>query len=134
MKPSLKYIHSACLTVFPRVSNRQLVGVVHAAEQVSHNDLLTMRTLMMNMKTLEVLKTPKLLLLDGKDDLVNDHEQDLDQQLLLELRDPVGAMAVHRQLVEVVSSCIVHLECWTFRKHINMQYEFRHMLSAVHPC
>jgi len=41
-----------------RVSNRQLVGVVHAAEQ------------------------------------------DLDQQLLLELRDPVGAMAVHRQLVE----------------------------------
>ena len=89
---------------------------------------------MMNMKTLEVLKTLKLLLLDGKDDLVNDHEQDLDQQLLLELRDPVGAMAVHRQLVEVFASCIVHLECWTFRKHINMQYEFRHMLSAVHPC
>ena len=81
--------------------------------------MLTMRTLMMNMKTLEVLKTLKLLLLDGKDDLVNDHEQDLDQQLLLELRDPVGAMAVHRQLVEVVSSCIVQLECWTFRKHIN---------------
>ena len=27
--------------------------------------------------------------------------QDLEQQLLLELRDPVGAMAVHRQLVEV---------------------------------
>ena len=74
---------------------------------------------MMNMKTLEVLKTLKLLLLDGKDDLVNDHEQDLDQQLLLELRDPVGAMAVHRQLVEVVSSCIVHLGCWTLRKHIN---------------
>ena len=105
--------------MLPRVSNRQLVGVVHAAEQVSHNDLLTMRTLMMNMKTLEVLKTLKLLLLDGKDDLVNDHEQDLDQQLLLELRDPVGAMAVHRQLVEVFSSCIVHLECWTFTKHIN---------------
>jgi len=41
-----------------RVSNRQLVGVVHAAEQ------------------------------------------DLEQQLLLELRDPVGTMAVHRQLVE----------------------------------
>ena len=76
----------------------------------------------MNMKTLEVLKTLKLLLLDGKDDLVNDHEQDLDQQLLLELRDPVGAMAVHRQLVEVFSSCIVHLECWSLRKHINDQY------------
>ena len=33
-----------------------------------------------------------------------DHEislQDLEQQLLLELRDPVGTMAVHRQLVEV---------------------------------
>ena len=27
--------------------------------------------------------------------------QDLEQQLLLELRDPVGTMAVHRQLVEV---------------------------------
>ena len=52
--------------MLPRVSNRQLVGVVHAAEQVSHNDLLTMRTLMMNMKTLEVLKTLKLLLLTGK--------------------------------------------------------------------
>jgi len=26
--------------------------------------------------------------------------QDLEQQLLLELRDPVGTMAVHRQLVE----------------------------------
>ena len=29
-------------------------------------DMLTMRTLMMNMKTLEVLKTLKLLLLTGK--------------------------------------------------------------------
>ena len=42
------------------------------------------------------------------DDMKNDNDddddvspQDLEQQLLLELRDPVGAMAVHRQLVEV---------------------------------
>ena len=42
---------------------------------------------------------------DDEDDLhYLDHEislQDLEQQLLLELRDPVGTMAVHRQLVEV---------------------------------
>ena len=39
------------------------------------------------------------------DDVKNDNDdvspQDMEQQLLLELRDPVGAMAVHRQLVEV---------------------------------
>ena len=40
----------------------------------------------------------------GVENIDLDHEislQDLEQQLLLELRDPVGSMAVHRQLVEV---------------------------------
>ena len=39
-----------------------------------------------------------------KNDIDEDDDvspQDMEQQLLLELRDPVGAMAVHRQLVEV---------------------------------
>ena len=65
MIPLVKYVYFACLInpiVFPRVSNRQLVGVVHAAEQVSHNDLLTMRTVIINMTTMEILKTLKLLL------------------------------------------------------------------------
>ena len=45
---------------------------------------------------------------DDNDEDATDHYidleisvQDMEQQLLLELRDPVGTMAVHRQLVEV---------------------------------
>ena len=76
------------VSLFLRVSNRQLVGVVHAAEQVH---ITTMMKMVENT-------------VDEDDLHYLDHEislQDLEQQLLLELRDPVGTMAVHRQLVEV---------------------------------
>ena len=73
------------------MSNRQLVGVVHAAEQVHITN-------MMKMVALRIFVDEDNLNLDLD---LGTSVQDLEQQLLLELRDPVGTMAVHRQLVEV---------------------------------